>query len=87
MNPEQRLHTLYQRLTEALSPTVLEIEDESAQHIGHVGAQEGGGHFKITIASNQFSGKTPVACHRLVYAALGELMEREVHALKIVIAA
>lgn len=75
---------LHQRLTTTLSPTFLEIEDESYLHSGHPGAQSGGGHFKVTIASPQFSGKNKIACHRLVYAALDGLIGVEIHAVQIV---
>jgi BolA protein len=78
--------TLQQRLTQALSPTFLEIEDESHLHVGHAGAKSGGGHFKLTIASDQFLHKNTLACHKLIYAALDGLIGKEVHALQIVIA-
>lgn len=83
MTSEQRLQTLRERLTQTLSPTVLEILDESHLHLGHPGAKIGGGHFYIRIASPLFAGKKPLACHRLVYAAIGDLMGGEVHAARI----
>lgn len=67
----------------ALSPQTVEIEDESAKHVGHAGAQSGGGHYRIVIVSSEFAGKASVARHRLVYDALGEMMHREIHALAI----
>lgn len=67
----------------ALSPQALEIEDESAKHVGHAGAQSGGGHYRIFIVASEFAGKPAVARHRLVYDALGEMMHREIHALAI----
>jgi BolA family transcriptional regulator, general stress-responsive regulator len=67
-----------------LEATVLEIEDDSHAHRGHTGAKErGGGHFEIKIVSAQFVGKSLVNRHRLIYDALGDLMQREIHALKI----
>ena len=67
-----------------LMPIALEIEDDSRSHAGHAGAKErGGGHFELTITSAQFVGKPLVARHRLIYVALGDLMQREIHALKI----
>lgn len=74
---------IQQRLTHALNPTLLKIVDESHLHIGHPGAKNGR-HFAITIACAQFAGKTSVACHRLVYAALGDLVGKEIHAARIV---
>lgn len=66
-----------------LHPEVLEIVDESSKHVGHVGAAGGGGHYQVTIVAQSFIGKSPVARHRLVYDAVGDLMRREVHALAI----
>ncbi len=72
------------RLTEALSPTRLELEDQSDRHIGHAGHDpRGESHFALTIESAAFVGQTRVARQRLVYAALGNLMHDRVHALTI----
>lgn len=70
------------RLRERLTPTHLTVTDESAQHAGHAGAR-GGGHFAVTIVSKRFQGLGPIQRHRLVYAALGELMQTDIHALRI----
>lgn len=79
--------TLRERLAQRLAPTRLEVLDESAQHLGHAG-QDGTGagtHFRVRIASPLFAGRPRVACHRLVYDALRDLIARErgVHALAI----
>lgn len=74
--------TIRQRLG-ALEPVALELEDESGRHVGHEGAKSGGSHFRLTIVAPRFSGKATRERHRMVYAALGELMEREIHALAI----
>lgn len=66
-----------------LEPESLTLEDESAQHKGHAGAASGGGHFRLTLVSPRFSTLTTLARHRLVYEAMGELMQREIHALSI----
>jgi BolA protein len=72
-----------ERLT-ALQPLALELEDESAQHAGHAGSRpSGGSHWRLAIVSEAFRGKTPVARHRMVYEALGDLMKRDIHALRI----
>jgi BolA protein len=69
---------------EALAPTSLEVVDESAQHEGHAGSRPSGGtHWQVTIVSEAFRGKPPVARHRMVYEALGDLMKRDIHALRI----
>jgi BolA protein len=66
-----------------LSPTKLEVIDESAMHIGHAGAASGGGHYAVQISAEIFKGKPLVQCHQLVYQALGDMMKHEIHALKI----
>lgn len=72
------------RLTEALSPSSLEVEDQSDHHVGHAGHDSRGeSHFAVTIESEAFAGTSRVARQRMVYAALGELMHGRVHALSI----
>ena len=67
-----------------LAPARVELVDESAKHAGHAGASPGGNtHWNLTIVSAAFAGKPKVARHRLVYAALGELMQHPIHALTI----
>ncbi|WP_196239517.1 BolA family protein [Dyella monticola] len=70
-----------QRLTAALQPVELDVVDEGYKHIGH--ANEGKGHFHVRIVSAAFAGQLPIKRHRLVYAALGDLMEQGIHALSI----
>ncbi|KHD07521.1 hypothetical protein PN36_25100 [Candidatus Thiomargarita nelsonii] len=72
-----------EKLTTALTPTHLDIIDESHKHAGHPGAQAGGGHFIVTIVSPQFTEKSLIDRHRMVYDALGELMKTAIHALSI----
>jgi BolA protein len=68
----------------SLDPLALEVEDESAQHAGHAGSRpSGGSHWRLAIVSEAFRGKSAVARHRMVYEALGDLMKRDIHALKI----
>jgi BolA protein len=67
----------------ALAPEAVELADESGAHIGHEGAKGGGGHYRLTIVSPAFRGRPLVARHRMVYEALGPLMQREIHALAI----
>lgn len=67
----------------ALQPTALEVVDDSHQHAGHEGARDGRGHFTVRIVSPVFAGKAPLARHRTVYAALGEMMQTDIHALVI----
>lgn len=64
----------------ALEPSLIEIEDDSGLHVGHAGAKEGG-HYRLTVVSARFSGQSRVTRHRMVYEALGPLMQRGIHAL------
>ena len=67
-----------------LEPVVLELEDESERHRGHAGYAPGGGtHWRLTIVARAFAGQSTVARHRLVYQALGALMQHPIHALAI----
>jgi BolA protein len=79
----ERVDLIRRRLSEALAPDALEIEDESHRHAGHAGARDGRGHFRVRIVSAAFVGKSALARHRVVYAALGDLMQSDIHALAI----
>ena len=70
-------------LEAAFAPELLEIVDDSHRHIGHAGARDGHGHFGVHIVSARFEGLAPLARHRAVYAALGAMMETDIHALSI----
>jgi BolA protein len=75
---------LRSKLEAALSPSSLSIEDESAKHAGHAGAQEGGEtHFRIRIVSQSFKGLSRVERQRRVYAAVAEELAERVHALSL----
>lgn len=78
MTTKEKIETI---LRQALSATEIQVEDESAQHAGHAGAASGGGHYRVTVVSPLFVGKTPVARHRMVYEALAAEMKTEIHAL------
>ncbi len=69
---------------QALEPVALDLVDESEQHRGHAGYREGGStHWRLSIVSPRFAGKPALARHRMVYQALGELMQHPIHALAI----
>lgn len=75
-----------QKLTEAFAPVELEIIDESEDHRGHGGYQEGGEtHFKIIIRAEAFNGMSRVAQQRAVMAAVKQELEERVHALAMVV--
>lgn len=82
MTPDERVRAIHTLLSNHLSPTFLEIEDNSDEHIGHKSAG-GAGHFTIYIASDAFNGKSLIQKHRLVYDAVDSLMGSEIHALSI----
>jgi len=82
MNAE-RIRRIAEHLRQEFNPDQLDIEDQSHLHAGHAGAKEGKGHFQVTIRSAAFAGKNPLHCHRLIYAALGDMMNTDIHALSI----
>lgn len=81
ITPVNTLQQLQQRLT-VLAPYSIELADDSHLHAGHAGAR-GGGHYRLTIVAEIFRGQSTLARHRLVYDALGNLMQEAVHALTI----
>ncbi|MBX9849553.1 MAG: BolA family transcriptional regulator [Rhodocyclaceae bacterium] len=70
-------------LLATLDPQRIDIIDDSALHAGHAGAREGG-HYRLLIISEQFTGKKTMERHRMIYAALAPLMKSGIHALSIV---
>ncbi len=78
-----RVEQIRAALLAALAPELLEVEDDSHRHAGHAGARDGRGHFNVVVVSEAFAGKAPLARHRAVYAALGTMMETDIHALSI----
>lgn len=81
--PETRAERLRERLRRGLAAHHVELGDESARHLGHPGAAGGAGHYHVTVVSVRFRDRDPVARHRLVYEAVGDLIPDEVHALAI----
>ena len=80
---EHRLAEIRRRIEVALSPTALEIVDESHKHVGHAGARDGRGHFAVKVTSERFTDLRPLQRHKLVYEAVGDLMDTDIHALSI----
>ena len=78
-----RVERIQAALQAAFAPQQLEVKDDSHRHAGHAGASDGRGHFKVMVVSEAFAGKAPLARHRAVYAALGGMMETDIHALSI----
>lgn len=78
-----RVAEIEKRLTEAFSPLELLVKDQSHLHAGHAGASDGRGHFDVTISAEAFAGTQRLQRHRMVFDALGSLMDTDIHALRI----
>jgi BolA family transcriptional regulator, general stress-responsive regulator len=81
MQNSERAEEIRRRLVEELAPDHLDIVDESHKHAGHAGARDGRGHFRVRIVAAEFVGLSAIRRHQRVYAALGELMQTDIHAL------
>jgi BolA protein len=81
--PTDRIARIEAALRAAMPVAALQVIDDSHLHVGHAGAQEGRGHYRVRIVSDTFEGLRPVARHQLVYRALGSLMQTDIHALGI----
>lgn len=79
----ERVNAIEATLTKVFSPVKLLVKDQSHLHAGHEGAKGGGGHFHVTIVSHAFDGRTPIQRHRMVFEALGSMMETDIHALRL----
>jgi BolA protein len=79
----ERVALIRARLDAAFAPESLEINDDSHRHAGHAGAKDGRGHFRVRIVSERFVGTKTLERHRMVYAALGSLMQTDIHALSV----
>ena len=80
----RRIERIREQLIRALTPTELEVVDDSHLHAGHAGAREGKGHYTVRIVSNRFAKLRPIARHQLVYQAVADMMHTDIHALSIV---
>ena len=83
MTNEARISMIRERISKALNPVLLEIEDESHKHAGHPGARSGGGHYNVRVVADAFAGVSLIKRHRMVYDAVGDAMKTEIHALSI----
>lgn len=79
----ERIARMRAALTAAFAPVALDVIDDSHKHVGHAGARDGRGHFSVDIISDAFTDMAPLARHRAVYAALGQMMSTDIHALSI----
>lgn len=83
MDTDQRLKAIRQKLEDSLQPEQLSVEDEGHLHVGHEGAKDGRGHFRVMVVSDAFNGLSMIQRHRAIYFALGDLMTTDIHALAI----
>lgn len=83
LDASERMREMRKRLESAFNPRELTIQDDSHKHVGHAGAATGKGHFTVRIRADAFASMTPIARHRAIYAALGDLMDTDIHALAI----
>lgn len=79
----ERVVRIEQTLTATFQPQELLVKDQSQLHVGHAGAEDGRGHFDVTIVAEAFTGTNRLQRHRMIYDALGNLMKTDIHALRI----
>jgi len=79
----ERIANIRIRLQDAFDPDELEIIDDSHLHAGHAGARDGRGHFRVRIISERFRNVRPLQRHRMVFDALGSMMDTDIHALSV----
>ena len=80
MDRETKIRTA---LEGRFSPVKIMIKDQSHLHAGHVGSQDGKGHFDVSIVSDAFAGESQLKRHRMVYDALAQLLQTDIHAVRI----
>lgn len=78
-----RAQRIEEILTRTLNPEMIDVRDESHLHIGHAGASDGKGHFAVTIVADVFDGLNRIQRHRLVFDALADMMQTDIHALSV----
>jgi BolA protein len=79
----ERIARMRALLEPELAPLEQSIDDDSHKHVGHAGARDGRGHFSVRVVSTAFDGLPLLARHRRIYAALGDMMQTDIHALAI----
>jgi BolA protein len=79
-NRTERIQSL---LEAAFAPVDLLVKDQSHLHAGHAGARDGKGHFEVRIVADAFAGKSRIRRHRMVFEALDDMMQTDIHALSV----
>jgi BolA protein len=82
--PTDRLAHMRAQFERDLRPDSIEIVDDSHLHAGHAGARDGKGHYSVRVVASCFAGLRPMARHQLVYRAVADMMQTDIHALSIV---
>lgn len=80
---EQRVAKIRALLEERFAPSRLEVVDESHLHVGHAGARDGRGHFRVRIEAPDFRASSRLASHRMIHEALAGMLKTDIHALSI----
>ncbi|MCF6776973.1 BolA family transcriptional regulator [Thiotrichales bacterium 19X7-9] len=83
MDNSKRIELIKKRITQSLSPELLEIIDDSQRHKNHPGARSGKGHFIVKIKAQSLEGLTRLKAHQKVYQSVIDLFETDIHALNI----
>lgn len=81
LTTRQKIHNI---LKQEFAPEILIVTDNSDEHIGHAGSSDGKGHYTVELSCAQLRGLSRIQSHRLIYAALEDLMQNEIHALRII---
>ncbi len=79
----ERCNQIERILSETFTPSKLLVRDQSHLHAGHAGARDGKGHFAVSIVAEVFAKSSRLERHRLIFDALGDMMEMDIHALTI----
>jgi len=79
----ERSDRIRETLEQAFSPVEILVKDQSHLHAGHAGARDGKGHYDVTSIADVFTGKSRIQRHRMIFGALGSIMQDEIHALRI----
>ena len=79
----ERVEAIREALEAEFAPLHILVKDQSHLHAGHAGARDGLGHFEVTIVADAFDGKSRIERHRMIFSALGTMMQTDIHALKI----
>ena len=80
---QDRVDRIRAYLKSEFVPDELDIRDDSHLHEGHAGAKEGKGHFHVHIVSERFLNTRPIDRHRMIFSALGDMMQTDIHALSV----